>query len=151
MMTMGKTIVLLAMVFIVMASTTTAFMVLPHRQTTRSPTVVVTNMIDKNIADMIDQEYYRQHHKEEYYQQWMVRHQPQVQRSTVVGPVPDDTIGVTTTIGRDTYHPDIDNDDDTVLLNRRQFLRDEKLARTNPQQYCMDRCIATGYCDVYED
>jgi hypothetical protein len=49
----------------------------------------------------------------------------------------------------DTYQ--VDTTDDDSLLNRRQWIRDEKLARTNPEQYCMDRCIATGYCDVYED
>lgn len=41
-------------------------------------------------------------------------------------------------------------DSDTVY-NVRQLLRDQKLARANPQQYCADRCIATGYCDVFED
>lgn len=108
------------------------------------------NMIDKNIADMIDQEYYRQHHKEEYHQQWMVQHQPQI-RST---PGKEDHTTFTATAAAvgvlDTYQVENDENDDTIL-NRRQWVRDEKLARTNPQQYCMDRCIATGYCDVYED
>ena len=48
------------------------------------------DMIDKNIADIIDQEYYRQHHKEEYHQQWMVQHQPQI-RTT---PGPEAAVGV---------------------------------------------------------
>ena len=97
---------------------------------------VVLQMIDRNVADMIDQEYYRQHHKEEYHERWMVQHQSQLKTTT-------------TTEAADTYHNDNDNDD--KMWNRRQFLRDEKLARTDPQQYCRDRCIATGYCDVYED
>eukprot|EP00979_Chaetoceros_neogracilis_P016450 scaffold8032_cov265-Chaetoceros_neogracile.AAC.11 len=25
------------------------------------------------------------------------------------------------------------------------------MARMNPEKYCADRCISTGYCDVYED
>lgn len=100
-------------------------------------------MIDKNTANMIDQEYYRQHHKEEYHQQWMVQNQQQVKQTSKTTNI-DDVVGV-----MDTYN--IENDDNDMLLNRRQLLRDEKLARTHPQQYCMDRCIATGYCDVYED
>ena len=33
----------------------------------------------------------------------------------------------------------------------RQHVKDEKMARNNPEQYCADRCLATGNCDVYED
>ena len=33
----------------------------------------------------------------------------------------------------------------------RQYAKDQKLAREDPQRYCADRCVATGNCDVYED
>lgn len=32
-----------------------------------------------------------------------------------------------------------------------QKRRDTRMARNNPEQYCADRCVSTGYCDVYED
>ena len=35
--------------------------------------------------------------------------------------------------------------------NFRQHAKDEKMAINNPEQYCADRCLATGNCDVYED
>ena len=130
---MGMTLPALWMVMIIPTTTTTTTVAFHVRPAPRmSPSHL--HMIDKNTANMIDQEYFRQHHKEEYHQQWMEQNQQQVKQTV-------------TTL--DTYNVDDDNED--MLLNRRQLLRDEKLARTNPQQYCMDRCIATGYCDVYED
>ena len=36
-------------------------------------------------------------------------------------------------------------------INPMQLRRDKKLAEKNPQQYCADRCVATGNCEVYED
>jgi hypothetical protein len=113
---------------------------------TKPSTLIPLSMIDRNTADMIDQEYYRQHHKEEYHQQWMAQHQQQVKPTSRTNDNDDNVVAVGVL---DTYNND--NSDNDMLLNRRQLLRDEKLARTNPQQYCMDRCIATGYCDVYED
>ena len=140
MITMGTTTGMLA--FLAMAAVVPSSAFTGPRPTTTIITAqqpqlqrVVLQMIDRNVADMIDQEYYRQHHKEEYHERWMVQHQSQLKTTT-------------TTEAADTYHND-DNDD--KMWNRRQFLRDEKLARTDPQQYCRDRCIATGYCDVYED
>jgi hypothetical protein len=32
-----------------------------------------------------------------------------------------------------------------------QEKKDRKMAREHPQQYCADRCLATGYCDAFED
>ena len=32
-----------------------------------------------------------------------------------------------------------------------QEKKDRKLARNNPQKYCADRCLTTGYCDAFED
>jgi len=36
-------------------------------------------------------------------------------------------------------------------INPMQFKRDKRLAEKDPQQYCADRCVATGNCEVYED
>merc|ERR550514_1095577 len=30
-------------------------------------------------------------------------------------------------------------------------MRDEKLAQKDTRAFCLDRCLATGYCDVLED
>lgn len=30
-------------------------------------------------------------------------------------------------------------------------LRDKRLAEKNPREFCLDRCLATGYCDALED
>ena len=32
-----------------------------------------------------------------------------------------------------------------------QHNRDERMAFTKPEQYCADRCVATGNCDILED
>ena len=42
-----------------------------------------------------------------------------------------------------------DGEDD--LDKFRQYAKDKKLARQDPERYCADRCIATGNCEVYED
>ncbi len=33
----------------------------------------------------------------------------------------------------------------------KQLIRDRKLARDDPQAYCADRCLTTGYCEVFEE
>ena len=32
-----------------------------------------------------------------------------------------------------------------------QKLRDERLAKADTRRFCLDRCLATGYCDALED
>lgn len=95
-------------------------------------------MIDKHIADMIDQELYRQNHKKEFEEAWMQKNKPAILQR-MDDAVSSSTIDALTSMDSDTVY------------NVRQQLRDQKLARANPQQYCADRCIATGYCDVFED
>ena len=126
-----------------------------HQQQHHRQGIFILEMIDTNIANMIDAEYYRQHHKEEYNQQWMERNQSLIKTTSIHTSNMDTTTTTTSTTSTtntdtDTYR--VDNDtDESFLLNRRQYIRDMKLAQSNPQQYCMDRCIATGYCEVYED
>ena len=38
------------------------------------------------------------------------------------------------------------NNDDTIELRR-----DRRMVRKNPAQYCADRCVSTGHCEVFED
>ena len=80
---------------------------------------------------MIDAELHRQHHKQEYANEWMAQN-------------------------REAVLKDFKGDDNLMLLdeekeNYRQHKKDVQLAKNNPQSYCADRCITTGHCDVYED
>lgn len=95
------------------------------------------------VADMIDTELYRQRHIKEYQEEWMVKNKGAVLKS-----LNDDattqtsaTAAATTTVLM--QEPDEDN--------FRQKIKDRRMAQRNPQQYCADRCVATGNCDVYED
>jgi hypothetical protein len=112
-----------------------AFTIVPSKSASSKPQL---HMIDKHIADMIDQELYRQNHKKEFEEAWMQKNKPAILQRM------DDAVSASTIDALTSM------DSDTVY-NVRQQLRDQKLARTNPQQYCADRCIATGYCDVFED
>lgn len=38
--------------------------------------------------------------------------------------------------------------DNDVMIEQR---KDKKMAYSNPERYCADRCVSTGNCDVYED
>ena len=42
------------------------------------------------------------------------------------------------------------NEDFETLTPSLKF-KDNKMALNNPQQYCADRCVSTGNCDVFED
>jgi len=35
--------------------------------------------------------------------------------------------------------------------NEIQLRKDKRLAETNPQAYCADRCVSTGECEIFED
>ena len=85
------------------------------------------------VADMIDGELWRQGHKSEYAKHWMEKNRGAVLQS--LGGTSGDYMGMT-----------LDDRD-----NFRQHAKDEKMAINNPEQYCADRCLATGNCDVYED
>lgn len=106
----------------------------------QSPTTTTTTTLylEDHIASMIDQELWRQGHKSEYEQEWMDKNRHAVLKS--VG-LTGDNVGDFSNLMLD--------DDDTQ--NFRQHKKDTRMAQKNPQQYCADRCVATGNCDVYED
>jgi hypothetical protein len=81
---------------------------------------------------MIDGELFRQGHKQEFENKWMEKN-----RNVILHQLNKDG-------------PDMDAMPDEQLNFREKF-RDTKMAATDPQRYCADRCIATGNCDVYED
>ena len=87
--------------------------------------------IDKETADMIDRELWRQSHKKEFENEWMEKN-----RQVMMQAFKTDDVGYVM------EEPEQDF---------RQKRKDQKMAKKDPQQYCADRCIATGNCDVYED
>ena len=44
------------------------------------------------------------------------------------------------------YNEDFETSTDKIIKHK-----DVKLALNDPQRYCADRCVTTGYCDVFED
>jgi len=41
--------------------------------------------------------------------------------------------------------------DDDFESSRAISTRDRKMAAEDPMRYCADRCLSTGYCDVFEE
>jgi hypothetical protein len=128
---------LLAASLFVLAGSGAAFTVGPAavsvRQLPRSSSSRL--FIEKWVADMIDQELFREQHKADYERAWMEKNRAAVLK----GFQSSDSNLLVTEAGADD------------ALDARQKVKDTKLARENPQQYCADRCVATGHCDVYED
>ena len=89
--------------------------------------------LEDDIAEMIDRELYRQGHKAEFEKEWMEKNRGAVLHSLGGG---DEKTGML-----------LEEPEEDV----RQARKDRLLANKNPQQYCADRCIATGNCEVYED
>ena len=82
------------------------------------------------VADLIDGELYRQAHKKEFEKEWMEKN-----RGAVFSRVESD------------FAPMLDDDKEDF----RQHRKDEKMAFSDPERYCQDRCVATGNCDILED
>jgi hypothetical protein len=107
-----------------------AFVAPSKTMTFRKPSTKI--FIDKRIADMIDGERFRQEHVKDFEREWMEKN-----RAAILSRLNDESRAVP--------------DDEEPAQDMRQLARDRNLAKKNPQQYCADRCIATGNCDVYED
>jgi hypothetical protein len=90
--------------------------------------------LEKRIAELIDQELYRERHKQDYEREWMEKNRQ--------------AVAVKTDVDESSNYLQLDDDD---LSNLRQRKKDELLAKNDPQRYCADRCIATGNCDIFED
>ena len=44
------------------------------------------------------------------------------------------------------FNEDFETSTDSIVSRK-----DRKMAMSDPQRYCADRCVTTGNCDVYED
>jgi hypothetical protein len=95
----------------------------------KSPTKI---FLEDWVADMIDGEKNRLDHMKDFEKEWMEKN-----REAVLFHFNDGARAVP--------------DDDDPQQDFQQMAKDRNLAKKNPQQYCADRCIATGNCDVYED
>lgn len=119
------------------APSVSAFMITPANKRPASRL-----FLEDWVADMIDGELWRLRHKKEFDQEWMEKNRGAVLKGSQAAVKKDNNNGV------DNYNLMMDDD---AREEYRQHARDVKTARSNPQQYCADRCIATGNCDVYED
>jgi len=89
--------------------------------------------LEDHIAEMIDREYFRLRHKK-------IFDVKREERNTVVmeKKLPQDYEFASAS--------DLLENEDAV-----QARRDHLLAKRNPEKYCMERCVATGNCEVFED
>lgn len=94
--------------------------------------------ISKRVADMIDQEFYREQHRKEFEQEWM----NQNKKILTYHVVQEDEVEVV-------MHSKFNDFDDEE--NFRSRAKDRILAQQNPQGYCADRCLSTGNCDIFEE
>lgn len=120
-----------------------AFVVGPPRCTSPFATIATASassttrlFLEDWVADMIDGELWRENHKAEFERAWMEKNRGAVLQSMNAN---SNHQGVIEQLANE------------QAVDQRQLVKDKKLAQSNPQQYCADRCIATGYCEVYED
>ena len=116
---------LVATVFL--PSSSNAFVVRP--QTTKAASTSL--FLENRIADLIDDEIYRQSHQKEFEKEWMEKNREAIFHRMKTDFMPEAVVT-----------PDEDF---------RQHNRDKNLADKDPQAYCADRCVATGNCEIYEE
>jgi hypothetical protein len=117
---------LVATVFL--SSTSNAFVV---RAQTKAASTSTRLFLEDRIADLIDDDIYRQSHKKEVDKEWMEKNREAIFYRM-----------------RTDFMPEaIETPDDDF----RQHNKDKLLADKDPQAYCADRCVATGNCEIYEE
>mmetsp|Transcript_6642 Transcript_6642/g.9704 ORF Transcript_6642/g.9704 Transcript_6642/m.9704 type:complete len:178 (-) Transcript_6642:29-562(-) len=100
-------------------------------QGTRARASTALNL-DPTIAKMLDDEYYKTTHREDYEEEFHRKNQEFMEQA-----LPQNF--------------DVDESSLAEPVLHRQEVRDRKMARRDPQRYCADRCISTGFCDAFED
>ena len=106
-------------------------------RTPARPTSTTVFLEDK-IAEMIDGELVRQGHLNEWETEWARKNQK------YTAPMGDNPDATASSLMAGDFGA-------SNNLNPMELRRDKALADRDPQQYCADRCVATGNCDVYED
>ena len=90
------------------------------------------------VAEMIDNELYRQQHHKEYEAAWMKKN-----KGAVVSSLNNDNSSM------GLYPSQMMDENDREAFAEHK--RDERMAFLKPDKYCADRCLATGNCDILED
>jgi len=88
------------------------------------------------VADMVDNELYRQTHRKEYEEEWMKKN-----KGAVLSQLSDSVVG--------SYPSMMMNEGEMEAFA--EYKRDERMAFAKPDKYCADRCVATGNCDILQD
>jgi len=137
---------LIATTAVIQMTTTTAFTIptqyhhsRPHhfaQQTRESSTRI---FLEDWVANMIDGELDRLNHQKKYDEESMEQLKGAVLQRI-------DVNGASAAVG----YPSMMMDEDE-RQSMAEHRRDEKMAFTKPEQYCADRCVATGNCDILED
>jgi hypothetical protein len=134
---------------------THAFVVTPTpTSSARTATSRTTRLyIEKHIADMIDQELWREQHKKEFEAEWMKKNRGAIFHA-MGGDDAVASVGVDAVVGGGGSRAGgVTNlmltEDDADAF--RQLRKDKVLARNDPMRYCADRCVSTGSCEVFED
>lgn len=92
--------------------------------------------LEDHIAEMIDLELLRLKNKPEYEKQMKEK------KKKVIDPILPTDFDLQ---DFNSINSDFGGQDE---IEKR---RDMRMARNSPEKYCADRCVSTGYCDVYED
>lgn len=92
--------------------------------------------LEDHIADMIDLELLRLTNKREYEKQRREKNKAVAEQSLPSNFESGDFFNV------------FKSNPDQESIEKR---RDRRMATNSPEQYCADRCVSTGHCDVYED
>ena len=116
------------------ASCSAAF--LAHRNTFEKRSLLVLNL-DKNIADMVDKQYYAVTHPD------FIKSKEELYRKRNAAYLSEEKVVPTEFEGVDMIRTD--------AKDYAQYRKDKFLASKDPQRYCVERCISTGSCEVYED
>jgi len=100
------------------------------------------------VADMIDEEIYRQYHHKEYEEAWMKKNKAAILSRLSDASSNDDSSSSSSSSGYPSSMMMLEGEDREAFAEHK---RDERMAFLKPEKYCADRCLATGNCDIFED
>jgi len=101
------------------------------------------------VADMIDEEIYRQYHHKEYEEAWMKKNKAAIlSRLSDASSNGDSSSSSSSSSGYPSSMMMLEGEDREAFAEHK---RDERMAFLKPEKYCADRCLATGNCDIFED
>jgi len=120
-----------------------------HKQHYKSSTASTTRIfLEDWVADMIDEEIYRQYHHKEYEEAWMKKNKAAILSRLSDASSNDDSSSSSSSSGYPSSMMMLEGEDREAFAEHK---RDERMAFLKPEKYCADRCLATGNCDIFED